>query len=343
MRRLGTTVARCGIAAIGMAVASVVAMGCGEAPAPPPQRAELEGGLVARVGDIAISQDTVKRIAGVQALSPSDALNVAIGDALFEAEMRQRGVLDPASMSFDRSLQRRARAELSRAMLVRFGEQVAGPVTDEELKRLTEKHWMQVQRPKAWRVAHALVMSKDPTPEQREAAEARAKAIVRAIAPIVEKTRDTPAPKRQAGARVEDMRSVELRKAVEALSSSNSEPKLQTRVEELPPIVEEGWGLTPRRGSFEPDFVKAAVALKARGDLSPLTWSSYGVHVIVLLEILPGNMLEDDARRKLFLPEATAQRAQGAHATALEGLRSQTEVSVIDGVDTLLRGLGEGS
>jgi len=87
-----------------------IGAGCGDAEAPRPLRAELEEGVVARVGDVAISEDTVERIARAQALSPTDALNVAIGDALFEAELRQRGVFDPASAAFDSSLQRRARA-----------------------------------------------------------------------------------------------------------------------------------------------------------------------------------------------------------------------------------------
>jgi peptidyl-prolyl cis-trans isomerase C len=67
--------------------------------------------------------------------------------------------------------------------------------------------------------------------------------------------------------------------------------------------------------------------------MSPPIVSGSGVHVILLLEKIPGNIMPAEERRALFREEVAAGRAQAAQRKLLETLRASA------GVDRSVDGL----
>ncbi|WP_437736714.1 peptidylprolyl isomerase [Sorangium sp. So ce1335] len=280
------------------------------------------------MGAIDIPVDAVARIAAAQQIPPAQARDAAVRDALFAAEARARG-LDQAP-----EVQREITAALARRLLHRLKEEAAGagPVTDDELRAATERHWLDLDRPEGYRTVHAVVrLSADADEATREKARVLAEAIRKAVLSA-----------RDLAQRSEPPRPAEARQppsdpAADAfISAAKAVPAdgLEVVAQPLPPVTAAGRALTLEPQQFDADFARAAASLAARGDLSAPVASSFGVHVVMLLERIPAQVVAVEERRALVRDEVVTERARAAQSKLLEALRR--EPRVVGGIDALL-------
>ncbi|HTN85579.1 MAG TPA: peptidylprolyl isomerase [Sorangium sp.] len=284
--------------------------------------------LAARVGATDIPVDAVARIAAAQRVSPAQAADAAIRDALFAAEARGRG------LEQDPEVQREIRAVLARRLLHRLKEEAegAGPVTDDELRIATERHWLELDRPEGYRTVHAVVrLSADAGDATRAKARALAEAIRAAVVSAREVAlRSEPPRAAGTGQTPSDPAADAFISAAKGVAADG----LEVVAQPLPPVTAAGRTLTQELQQFDVDFSRAAASLGARGDLSAPVSSSFGVHVIMLLERIPAQVVPVEERRVLVRDEVVTERARSAQAKLLEVLRR--EPRVVSGVDALL-------
>lgn len=262
------------------------------------------------MGDVPIHADQVARIAAAQNISTTEARELAVRDALFAAEAHARGV------DADREIDLAANGILARALVhdIAATAEAQGPVTDAELDDVTARHWLDLDRPDAARVVHALVSPKKSAPESARAkAPSVAAEIRKAIAPAVDAAQHTEPPK---DARAEDPVTEVFRKLAMSVAASD----LDVRVEPLPPVVADGRTFVPGQ-TFDPAFAKAAIALTKRGDVSPVIETSFGFHVLLLLERIPGETVPREERRAKVREEVMSLRARAAKDQLILGLR----------------------
>jgi len=108
-------------------------------------------------------------------------------------------------------------------------------------------------------------------------------------------------------------------------ASGDAEPSLEVIAEELPPMV-------PQAGIEQP-YKDALFAAKSTGVLPSLVETSYGWHVIVLTEIIPGERktlrdVEDDIRERLSQSQRFQRLVQIVQAREAEGLVEYDEQGV---------------
>ncbi|MBK8254624.1 MAG: peptidylprolyl isomerase [Polyangiaceae bacterium] len=299
-------------------VAAFACLSCdGSAPPPSPSvapsfRAPNNAGgdaeVAARVGNLTITKSRIESIAAAQNVTPSEALNRAIFDALLAQEAMARGI------DKNRSVELLRTSLIARAMVQDISARVAaqGPVTDAELDETTARHWIELDRPDAVRTVHAIVMMKsDASPDVRAKSLALANVIRRAVAPISEAARSTPPP---TDPKATDPVVELFRKAANEVDKAG----LETRVEALPPVVADG-RVVGAAGQFDPGFSKAANELKQRGDVSPIVESPYGLHVIFLLQRIEGKTVPREERRALIRDEVMSLRARAEREKLLTG------------------------
>lgn len=310
------------------AAASLCAACRGESSPPPPAAlgaSAVPPGVVARVGGVDITTGTVARIAAAQEIPLARARDAAVRDALLAAGARERGL--------DDALRGASNAVLARRVLRQLLDDAAraGPVTDEELRAATERHWLELDRPEGFRTVHAVVRLKDGADTAtRDRARALAEAIRAAVAGARDIALRTRPPQPAPGRSPTDPAAKAFQQAARAVPAEGFE----IIAEPLPPITAAGRALAPEPQQFDPDFSRAAAALAARGDLSLPIPSSYGVHVILLLERLPPSLVPQDERRRLVRDEVVSDRARVAYGELLAGLRG--EPALAEGADALL-------
>ncbi len=290
--------------------------------------ATLPSRVAARVGAVEIPIDLVARIAAAQRISPAQARDVAVRDALFAGGARDRG-LDKQP-----EIQGEISAALARRLLHSLKEEAEsqGPVTDEELRAATERHWIELDRPEGFRTVHAVVRL---PADADDATRQRARELADAIHTAVSSTREIALrsePPRAPGSRQPptDPAADAFISAAKGVAAGGLEVVAQL----LPPVSAAGRALTPEPQHFDVDFSRAAASLVARGDLSQPVRSSFGVHVIMLLERIPAQIVAVEERRRLLRDEIVTDRARAAQSKLLEALRR--EPRVVDGFGALL-------
>ena len=301
-----------GLSASAAWVAAVLACsagGDGELAAPP-ETAHLPEGVAARVADDPISVQTVSRIAAALGAGPREARDRAVYDALMAAGARERFGADGRSSSAERSL-------LARALLEQIDAeaQSLGPPSDQEVTELSAERWYDVDRPPSARTSHAVVRVSDP--RQKAAARALAERIAQAV-----RDQRTPA---------------------DFMRAANGVPKegLQVVVQSLPATTADGRVYDPDRPAaaatqrFDKAFARAANALSAPGDQTPVVESSFGFHVILLEERLPEKRLAFERRRQLFQNEVISRRASRIERELLERLSAARRVEISRASDEL--------
>lgn len=310
--------------AMGACLALIV--GCGnkaeESVVAPVETGNLESGVVARVANEPIVDHDVARIAAAQGVSVSAARDLAIRDALFAAQAKTDG------LDAERNTQLMINAALARRMLRKILDDAdrAGPVTDEELERVMTRRWLELDRPEGFRVVHAVVRTDEGIDEaKRNRAKVVAEAIREAVKSAVEKAKSTTAPREQADPVVEVFKT-----AAEAVEREG----FTIKVEALEPVASDGRVLSPSGGGYEKAFAEGAAKLAARGDLSDIVTTSYGLHVMLLLEKIPEARTSLDERRRLVREEVLWMRSSAARTKLLERLRPSAGVG--REVETLL-------
>jgi peptidyl-prolyl cis-trans isomerase C len=319
-----------------LAALTLIAAGCGGSGTPPaPASGPLPPGVVARVGSREITADRVARIAAAQKISLKDARDAAIRDELFAEGALARG------LDLDREVLLSTRGELARRMLRKvLADARATPATEPELTVAAARRWLDVDRPEGFRTVHAVVRF---AASDDDAKKARARAVAEAIrakiqpiaarAPEMPIAEDTPRANQRTGPNSDpDPLSAAFRKAVLEVPTDG----LEVVAEPLPPVSAEARVLVPGDNWFDQDFARAASTLKERGDLSPLVTSTFGVHVILLLERTPPNVLTGEARAARLFDDIVNERARAAQKRLLAPLRAQARVEIAADAQALI-------
>jgi hypothetical protein len=285
-------------------------VGCSQAAErPSAQTADLPEGVVARVADLDVSESSVQAIARAQGIVPRAALDRAIADALFAVA---------ASKDLDRAIvEVTTRSAHARALLETLAERAraAGPPSDDEIAKLTQERWAELDRPPTARTTHVVVRVKKPEDD------APARALADRLA--------------QALAGASDVDEFERRAKAEPAEG------LEVRVERLPAVAADGRTYYPERitqssdATFDKDFSVAALELEAPGDQSPVVKTPFGYHVIFLEERYPEHRVSLEERRVMLGPDVYARRAQAELESLVNELRQSAVVEVSRAADDL--------
>jgi parvulin-like peptidyl-prolyl isomerase len=281
----------------------MLALACGSNTVQPVETAKLGGTTVAVAGTVAIDASLVEAVARKDGKPP----RAAVDDLVYDAVLAQ-GALEK---KLDRSagVHVAERAVLARVVTDRLARDAAakGPPTDEELAKVSERHWREVDLPEQARVVHAVVMTKDPEKKKR----------MRAVA--------------------EDLRRAVLGAKDEqdfiARAKSVDAQGLEIRPEALTPFVADGRVVAG--GQLAKPFVDAAFALSP-GETSAIVETQFGLHVIRMLERLPPKLVPNEERRTMFHDEVVAVRAHDAYAALLADQRRRTPVAIDPAADAIM-------
>jgi hypothetical protein len=205
------------------------------------------------------------------------------------------------------------RSALAHAMAdeVALAAKAQGPVTDEELASWTSAYWLGVDRPAAFRTTHAIVLSDAKAPEaDKDAARALAERVRSAVVDA---------------ATLDDFRA-----KVAAIPAQG----LAVKIEDLEPVAADG--RVVRLGSkigapiatYDEAFAKAASALSRIGETSPVVTSSFGYHVLRLVDVIPELRFDADERRLMALRDVYDLRARNQLDELVANARKQESASV---------------
>jgi parvulin-like peptidyl-prolyl isomerase len=279
-----------------------LALACGNTPTPV-QTAALGGTTVAVAGGVAIDVSLVEAVARKDGKAP----RAAVDDLVYDAVLAQGAV--EKKLDRNASVRVAERAVLARVVTDRLAHDAAakGAPTDEELAKLSERHWREVDLPEQARVVHAVVMTKDP--EKKKRMRAVAEELRRAVV----------------GAK-DEQDFIARAKAVDAQG-------LEIRPEALTPFVADGRIVAG--GQLVQPFATAAFALQP-GDTSPIVETQFGLHVIRMLERLPPKIVPMEERRTMFQEEVVTIRAHDAYASLLADQRRRTPVTIDPAADAIM-------
>ena len=158
------------------ALACVLACGTATSPTPSGAVAQLGGATIAVAGAIGIDRALVADVARANAETPQQAIDALVFDAVLAQGASARH-LDRTAV-----VRQAERAVLARLVADRIDEAARdrGPPTDEELAKLTARHWRDVDCPEQARVVHVVVSTNDPEKMKRlrDVAEAVRKAVL---------------------------------------------------------------------------------------------------------------------------------------------------------------------
>ena len=269
----------------------------------------LPVGVVAQVGPDEIALDTVQRVAQAEHVSAREARDRAVAEALFAAAARAafdgRGLVSVVE-----------RAASARALLEGLkGDALGrGPASDAEVAELTALRWRELDRPEGVRTTHAVALSAKP------ADDAKARAVAERIHSAVMGVTDP-----------EEF--IRLAKAV-------PDEGIEVHAERLPAVTADGRIFDPDKPtaesdqSFDPDFAKAAIALKP-GQISELAKSRFGYHVILCETRVPEKRVPLEERRRILQDEVVKGRAERAKQDLLTRLSTAQPAAISRAVDDL--------
>ncbi|MDB4946033.1 MAG: Peptidyl-prolyl cis-trans isomerase PpiD [Labilithrix sp.] len=274
------------------------------------EQASLGGQIAARVGVDVIPLTLVASVAAAQQVSPRVALDHLVADALSANGARERH-LDGADPARWLLVAARARWVADRTL---EAARASGPPTAEEIAKLTELHWREVDRPPAVRIVHAVALRpKDPHDD------ARARALAAELRAAVLSARDEA--------------------DFTARAKAVAHPaELDVRVESLPAFTSDGT-LVEQGGAVVEPFARGAFTISQPGDTSGIVETTFGWHVIRLLERLPEQRMPLEARRAAFAQEAVVARAHQESEARLRVLRAATPVVVEPSAENLMQSL----
>ena len=185
-----------------------------------------------------------------------------------------------------------------------------GPPTDEEVRLLSARHWAEVDRPPTMKVVQALVFH-----PKKPALEPDARALATQIHDAVVDATSQADFEARAKAVTHD-KAFDVRVEVDGTFTADGR-------------VVEG-------GHFNPAFAAAAGKL-AIGATTDVVETSFGYHVIRLLQRYPAKQMSLEDRRVAFTEEAYAFRGQRAVGAVMEELQARYSVQVSPAAESLMR------
>lgn len=287
------------------------------------QRGTLKQGEAARVGDEVVTVEQVGALSKAAKISPEDARSKLVFDALMAVGARDRG--------YDRhdDVTTRRRAVLARALLEKMKRDAdARPISDDEVRELSEVHWLDLDRPVARRTAHAVVMPKDP---KNQTELAKADEIANHIAEAVRSATDAKTFKEKA----------------EAVDAEG----MKVVVQDLPPVAEDGRVVDlddrPPPGmqgqTFAVEYARAVFAIPKVGGMTKPFRSPFGTHVALLVSIQPELRVPLDQRRKMLAEEIRTSRVKKELDALKKALSEKNPPNVERNANTLLQLISEES
>jgi hypothetical protein len=271
----------------------------------------LPRGTVARIGNEAISITELRTTAAAQHSEVVSALASLVDDARLASAARRAG-LDRRSdvVQATRSLQAR-----SATVWLWRGAQSAA--TDAEIAATRSRRWREFDRPESVRVVHVVVRR----PAAENTSENLSSRLRAAASPLLGTLRAAPSPE----------------EFVTLASALKKRDDFDIVAQPLPAFARDGRVVeNDGDGGMDPQFAKAAFELAKPGDTSGLVESSFGIHVIRLVERLP----ETHASNAEFLARAEVdilrQRGRAHYDELLRRLRTSRAVSAEPAAESLM-------
>jgi hypothetical protein len=131
-----------------------------------------------------------------------------------------------------------------------------------------------------------------------------------------------------ANAIVRAVSSARTPEAFEAAAAAIPHPGTQVVVERVPPFAVDG--------ALDPAFVAAAFRLHSPSDMSPVIESSFGWHVIYLIEAKPPDAASVEARRRDLASPVIAMRARAGLDELLRERKGREPIEVLAAADSLM-------
>lgn len=260
--------------------------------------------VAAMVGHSQIGIATVERAIKYSVGEPKLVLNKLIEARLYGSYALSGGLEQGR-------LRTTTRAVLARALLERIEEKAKTPAaaTDAELKTMTERRWIEFDRPEAVTTCHAIVHAEGLESSAGWSLAKRLAEALRAFSVcegFLARAREFPV----AGAKI--------------------------TAERLPPVTPEGRTLildaqgepVDEGATFDEEFARSAHRIKTIGGQSGVVQTSFGWHVILLESRLPAKRVNLDERRERLTGDILRQRAQDMSAALLEASRQRVPISI---------------
>lgn len=273
----------------------------------------LPAGIVATVGSLVVPVEAIVSVARTQQIPPGRAADGEVRDALFAAAALQRGYED------DPDIRAALRGRLARARLEMLQQQAAAaPVTDAEVEEATARHFVELDRPEAFRVIHAVIMVREKAdPAER----AKARALAERVAERVASASDADEFKARA-------------------ESTDDRADFELRVESLQPVAADGRIVDvdhpSSEGRYSPAFARAAARLTHPGQKSGVVATEFGYHVMMLLERVAPLVVAIEERRRILHEEIITGRAKQTKKELLDQLRSASRPVVERSAEALV-------